>query len=561
MCRAFRSVLILQVLSATVLAVGSGCTSFRDYVHHGFKVGPEVGPSAPAMPCDWIDVADRRLSQASPDLSKWWTVFNDPVLDGLIADAYRQNLGLREAAFRVLQARAQVGIAVGGLFPQSQYNYSGYKRVATSGVFSDAWSNGFTMAWEIDFWGRLRRTVEAAQDNLDASVEDYDNVLVTLLGDVAIYYATVRVAQQEIELAKANAQLQRAVLEIIQARMEAGRVSELDVDQQLAILKKVEAQIPLLQATARQAQNRLCILMGVAPVDIYQRLGMTPIPSAPTDAVVGVPAELLVRRPDVRQAQYLAAAQAQKIGIAQADFYPYISLTGTIGYSATNLGNLFDASSLNGSFGPTAQWNILNYGRILNTVRYHDAKFDELVLKYHETVISAAKEVEDGIITFLRAQERVKVLTEAVDADTKAVDIVINQYRTGTVDFNRVATLEQSLVTDQDSLAVARGTIVTGLVNVYRALGGGWQIRLANPNTAGLVSPPHATEKPELIKTPAMLDTLTGDGDAKNGKDLKRDPVPVPPPPAVPEPNGARNGGKNGTDRKPLPPVPDKAIP
>jgi NodT family efflux transporter outer membrane factor (OMF) lipoprotein len=472
-----------------------GCTGPSEYIHNGFKVGPNYCPPGAAVADAWIDAADKRVRSESEDLSQWWRVFNDPQLDALIQDAYRQNLTLREAGFRVLAARAQVGVAVGNLFPQQQYAFGEYSRNTIStetannivslgqalGVpaqrnFSQ-WDYGFALGWELDFWGRFRRAVEGNEANLGASVADYDDVLVTLLGDVASNYVQLRTLEQQIAYARYNVELQRQTLTIVDARFRAGTTGQLDVHQSRSTLAQTEAQIPELEISARQTTNRLCILMGIPPQDLQARLGSAPIPTAPTDVAVGIPADLLRRRPDVRRAERNAAAQSAEIGIAEADFYPAISIVGTIGYSAEEFSNLFRQAAFDGAIGPAFQWKILNYGRILNNVRVQRAKFEQLVTAYQQTVLNADREAENGLATFLRSQTRTRFQAESVDRAQKAVALGLVQYQAGTVDFTRITQLEQNLVLQQNTLAQARGEIAQGLIQIYRALGGGWENR------------------------------------------------------------------------------------
>jgi NodT family efflux transporter outer membrane factor (OMF) lipoprotein len=472
-----------------------GCTSPSEYVHNGFKVGPNYCPPGAPVADNWIDAADKRVRSESDDLSQWWRVFNDPVLDGLIRDAYRQNLTLREAGFRVLAARAQLGIAIGNLFPQSQYASGDFSHTTLStetannivsfgqglGLPSQRnfsqWDYGFGIGWELDFWGRFRRAVEANEANLGVSVADYDDALVTLLGDVANYYVQYRTLEEQIAFANYNVDLQRQTLTIVEARFRAGTTGELDVHQSRSTLAQTQAGIPELEISLRQAANRLCILMGTPPQDLTARLGTAPIPTAPTDVAVGIPAELLSRRPDVRRAERTAAAQSAQIGIAEADFYPAISIVGTIGYSAQEFPNLFQQAAFDGTIGPSFNWKILNYGRILNNVREQRAKFQALVTDYQQTVLNGGREAEDGLVTFLRAQTRTQFQTVSVDRAQKAVSLGLVQYQAGTVDFTRITQLEQNLVLQQNTLAQARGEIAQGLIQTYRALGGGWENR------------------------------------------------------------------------------------
>ncbi|MBN2296320.1 MAG: efflux transporter outer membrane subunit [Pirellulales bacterium] len=508
---------ILLVVAAICLA---GCTSLKQYVHNGFKVGPNYHPPLAPVAQHWIDTNSPAVLNESRELCCWWTVFNDPVLNRLVACACRQNLSLKEAGLRVLQARAQLGITVGNLFPQQQDAVASYTRegipVGDSGFggggFFDQWSFGFNLAWELDFWGRFRRAVAAQKDLLDASVEDYRNVQVTLLGDVATNYVQIRIDQQRIKLLETNVEVQRGVLDFIEKRFAARfHVSKLDLDQARSNLKQTEAQIPQLQINMRQSANRLCILLGIPPQELEDMLGEGMIPTSPLDVAAGIPAELLRRRPDIRRAERQAAAQAEEIGIAESDLYPAFTLSGSLGYRAQNFSDLFSSQAFNGNIGPSAQWNILNYGRIVNNVRFQDAHFQELVLVYQNTVLQAAEEVENGLVTFMRSHQQAEFLNESVKASQSAVNIAILQYKTGASDFNRYALIEQNLVQQQDLQAQALGQIALGLIQVYRSLGGGWKYSPSTlpPETLPPVtSPPSAAAKPEEVPLPAPDPTL-----------------------------------------------------
>jgi NodT family efflux transporter outer membrane factor (OMF) lipoprotein len=486
-----------------------GCTPITEYVTNGFKVGPNYKkPQAPVAPT-WIEANDKRVRSESDDLSKWWTVFNDPVLDELICFAYRQNLTLREAGFRVLEARAQLGIAAGNFFPQTQDMFGNYtrtvasKRTANGGFINNRWfSNwqfGFNLAWELDFWGEFRRAIESADDTLDASVEDYDDMLVTLLSDVATNYVLLRTTEQRIKYAKDNVELQVKTVKVIEGRRDVGVARQLDVDQARSILAQTEATIPPLEITAQQTINQICILLGIPPQDLRAKLGLGPIPTAPAEVAVGIPADLLRRRPDVRRAERQAAAQCAQIGVAEADFYPHISILGNLGYSAREFKDLFRESALNGSVGPSFQWNILNYGRILNNVRFQDAKFQELVAAYQQSALNAALETENGIVTFLQAQQFAKLQGESVDYADKAVKVVLAQYELGTVDITQLIQIELNLVVQQDTLAQAQGEIPTGLIQVYKALGGGWQLRTTGCSVYEPVPSVEALPQPQTL--------------------------------------------------------------
>lgn len=504
---------LAAVAVAALAVLSGGCTSLNEYLHNGFKVGPDYCPPQTPVARHWIDQSDLRVEPNPEILSRWWTVFNDAKLNELVWCAYQQNLTLKEAGCRVLQARALRAIAAGNLFPQFQDAAGGYARVGAAwnpsaaplpiaGRFFDQWNYDFNLSWELDFWGRFRRAVAAADATLEASYFGYDAVLVTLLGDVAQTYVQLRTDQARIKLLQANIELQRGVLQFIDTQYKAGfRQTRLDLEQAISNLKQTEAQILPLEIDLRQREDQLCILLGMPPVALENMLGIEPIPVAPPEVVLGIPAELLRRRPDVRRAERLAAAQAEEIGIAQADLYPAFFINGSLGYTARNFPDLFKQMAFNGSVGPSFQWNLLNYGRIVNHVRYQDARFQELVFAYQNTVLQANREVEDGLVTFLRSQRQTKLLDESVTAAKNAVELVVLQYQKGAVDFNRYAVIEQNLVTQQDLDAQARGQIAQGLVAMYRALGGGWEIRLGamGPEPA---APVNAAARPEPVPAP-----------------------------------------------------------
>jgi NodT family efflux transporter outer membrane factor (OMF) lipoprotein len=513
----------------------SGCTSFSDYYHNGFKVGPDYCGAKAAVAPQWIDSSDVRVRAEAADLSRWWSVFNDPQLNDLVEHAYNQNINLKDYATRILQARYNLAIAKGEIFPQTQDASGSYTRRGTSvtkifpgsSKWFDSWNMGFNLSWELDFWGLYRRQILSANANLEQSIENYDAVLVTLMGDVSQNYVAMRLNQERIELARQNAKLQRQILKIVQARFDAGTVTELDVAQQQSILSQTESQIPVFEITLRQSQDALCTLLGIPPTDLQASLGQRPIPAAPNDVVVGIPAQLLERRPDVRSAERAVAAQSEQIGIAQANLYPHISISGTLGYTAINASQLFTYPSLNGSTGPSFTWNILNYGRIQNNVLLQDAKFQQTLLDYRTTVLTANQQAEDGLVAFLRSQEQAKLLTESVVAADKAFQIVVAQYTTGTVDLNRLATIETSLVQQQDLQAQARAQIAFGLVQIYRALGGGWEIRLGQNAVSRLPQPEPAQPGADNLQIPQpRLDLNAAPANAAPGAAPQ-----IPPPP------------------------------
>jgi len=524
---------------AALVLTAAGCTSFSEWVHNGFKVGPNFHEPSAAVSSDWIDAADPRIARNPAEDGAWWRVLNDPALTSLIESAYRQNLDLKTAGTRVLQARAQRNISAGNLFPQTQNLIGDYAHVQISKNLNvlgnpqvglptnlDVWATGLNASWELDFWGRIRRNIESSSAELSASVEGYHDALVTLVADVATNYVQIRTYQQRIAYARRNVEIQKGSLRLAEARLKAGKGTSLDVKQARSSLGQTESTIPPLVIGLRQANDRLCVLLGLPPEDLTLPLHEAPIPTTPAEVAVGIPADLLQRRPDVRRALREAAAQSAQIGVAEADFYPAIGVTGFIGYTADDLRHLFAESSFTGLILPNFQWKILNYGRILNNVRGQDAHFQEKVLEYQQTVLSAGREVEDALVGFLQYQLQARSLADSVNEAEGAVQLVQAQYQGGLVDFNRVFTTQSQLVAVEDQLATARGSIVLSLISAYRALGGGWQF--FENNAAEGACAPAATQPSGPVAPPGTSDrsvemnrailSVTGDGSPADGK-------------------------------------------
>jgi NodT family efflux transporter outer membrane factor (OMF) lipoprotein len=316
----------LWIASLGLALLDIGCTPLTQFVQNGFKVGPNYQrPPAPLAPA-WIDAKNPRVKSAPADNSAWWGVFADPVLNDLVKTAYAQNVNLRVAGTRVLEARAQRAIAVGTLFPQKQAVSGEFEHVQTSANvadplpqrFFDNWANGFNASWEIDFWGRFRRTIESTDDLVEASVDDYDTVMVSLIADVAAAYVQYRIFEQQIVYTRESVNLQKGSLAIATKRWQAGQTNKLAVLQARSILEQTESLIPVFEIGLRQANNQLCILLGMPPNELAARLGDAPIPHSPPEVVVGIPADLIRRRPDLRATERQVAAQNAQIGVAEA---------------------------------------------------------------------------------------------------------------------------------------------------------------------------------------------------------------------------------------------------
>jgi len=469
----------------------TGCTA----------LGPDFERPDPPAAEKWIEVENSKVETSEVNRGAWWSVLNDPILDRLVEMAYQQNLDLRVAGLRVLEARAQLGIAVGSQYPQlqqatAQGSANELSENAANQGGSDSffynYQAGFDAAWELDFWGRFRRGVESADSTLLASIASYDDVLVSLTAEVARSYVNMRTFEERIELARQNVKIQERSLRIADVRFRNGATTELDVTQATSLLRDTQASVPQFQIGMRQARDALGVLLGIPAQRVDSIVGGAgKIPVAPESIAVGIPAETLRQRPDVRQAELQAAAQSALIGVAESELYPRISLLGSLGWQTSthggsrannaDLGDMFESDSFTYLVGPSVQWSILNYGRLRNNVRVQDARLQQLLVNYGNTVLNAAREVEDGLAVFLRSQEQVKFLTDSVNASTRSVDLSLIQYRDGATDYQRVLDSQQRLVQSQDRWTVARGNISLGLVATYRALGGGWQVRSGNP--------------------------------------------------------------------------------
>jgi NodT family efflux transporter outer membrane factor (OMF) lipoprotein len=479
--------LVLFGLLALSLVI-SGCT----------MVGPDyVKPAAPE-PQEWLESTDSKIESKAADISSWWTVFNDPTLNALVKSAYQQNLTLQVTGIRILEARAQLGIAIGNQYPQTQQGTGdataektsrNLPNAATAERFAYVYDVGFDAAWELDFWGKFRRAVQAGVADLQASIADYDDNLVFLTSEVARTYINLRTSEERLAVASANTKIQTESLRLAKAQFDAGAVTELDVFQSRALLRSTEATIPGFESEIRQAKNALAILLGKLPGEIDAMLaGTGHLPQMPAEIAVGIPAELLRRRPDIRLAERQLAAQSAQIGVAKADLYPSFSLFGSIGYTtagSTNppqsrnagLSDMFKNNSLGYSVGPSVTWNLFNYGRITNSIRVEDARFQELAVDYENTVLQAVQEVEDAMIAFLRTQDQVAFLADAVKAYRSAVGLSTLQYKEGLVDFQRVLDAQQNLVQQQDNWVATTGDVGLSLISLYKALGGGWEMR------------------------------------------------------------------------------------
>jgi NodT family efflux transporter outer membrane factor (OMF) lipoprotein len=479
---AFRHFLI--ILSMCLFQFGCG------------TLGPDFEkPETPTVD-DWF-AENPSISRETAELSEWWKVFNDPVLDKLVEESYQQNLSLQITGLRIIEARAQLGIAIGNQYPQTQIvgGSATRDRVSESSpnfnpTADNPFSNyqlGFDASWELDFWGRFQRGIESADASLNATVADYDDALVSLAAEVARVYVTIRTLETQLTLSRENIALQRNSLRIAQVRYDNGATTELDVQQAKTSLADTQARVPALTLSLYQAMNGLSILIGKPPgeLELYSADAIG-IPAAPAQIAAGIPADLLRRRPDVRKAEFQAASQSALIGVAKADLYPSFSLFGSIGIQSSDVGDndagdLFDSDSLTYSVGPVFSWNIFNYGRIHNNVRVQDVRYQQSLVNYRDTVLRAYQETEDAMIAFAQSQTETDFREQSAIAAARATELANIQYREGAVDFQRVIDTERSLVAQQEQWTRARGDIALNLIAMYKALGGGWAWREGKP--------------------------------------------------------------------------------
>jgi NodT family efflux transporter outer membrane factor (OMF) lipoprotein len=456
------------------------------------SVGPDF--QRPGVP--WLAHWDRgslaplaAQSRAAgrPALELWWRNFNDPVLDQLIDIAQRANPGVRTAGLRIMEARAELGIAASTRYPQvqqatGQLLHVGEERSGGRGrdTSATAFNAAFNISWELDFWGKFSRSIEAADAAYLASIAQYDDLQVLMAAQVAGLYCAIRTVEARLVIAQDNATVQRRSLEITERLFKSGYESELDVEQARSLYLGTLATIPVLEASLRQDQNALAILLARPPAPLPEMApGINRIPQAGLGAIVDMPADALRRRPDVRAVELQLAAQSALIGVSAAELYPAISLLGSLGVAATSVSGA--PTVLSWAAGPGLSWNVFDHGRLTNAVLVQDARFQQLYEQYQDTVLHAAREVDDAAVGFARTGEQIVLLADAVRAAQRSLDIATVQYREGLTDFQRVIDNQRNLFSQQDLLVTTRGNLAQDLIAIYKAMGGGWERGRSRP--------------------------------------------------------------------------------
>jgi len=470
------------------------------------KLGPDFhGISNPPVP---TSMQKKHTKDAS--VVTWWKTFHDPVLNTLVRHAYSQNLDIQSAALRIIQARAALGISQGLTFPQVQ-TLSGAASATRTGL-GDVETLGvsFDMGWELDLWGKYARGIEASEANLYASVASYDNIMVSVIAEVARNYINYRTAQERLTYAKRNVIIQERVTKMTEIQFNSGNVSELDMQQARSQLYNTRTSIPAVELSRVKARNALALLLGTdaAKVDTILKRGDTKayaqtnrfiakhkgviqlkesarsltdinlVPKASLNPYYRIDANLLTQRPDIKAAEYLVHANSALIGVRTAELYPSFSLFGTLGYNANNqFGSWINGSDALGvTIGPSFSWNIFDYGRIKNQIRLQDAKFEESLVNYNKRVLSAVSEVSNALSGYRLTKTQQRENQKAVEATIRAFNISVVQYNDGLVSYQRLLTTVEKLTTTQDRFATIKGNVALNAVALYKALGGGWQI-------------------------------------------------------------------------------------
>lgn len=459
-------------------------------------VGPDYErPTSPLAP-DWYEAETRGFATTPQDEAEWWRLFGDPELDRLVRLAQTSNNTLELAGLRILESRAALGIATGLQYPQSQVLAGGASGISASENAANTaagdleylqYDLGIAATWEIDFWGRFRRGIEAADAAYRSTLASYDEVTVLVTGQVVLTYLAIRTIEEQVRITRDNIASQQRSFDIVDVQFKNGETSELDVLQARTLLLSTMAAVPALEAQLATARHALRVLLGDAPAatdDVLSPDGS--IPDIPEELAVGIPADLLRQRPDIRQAEFLAMAANASVGLAEADLYPRFTISGSLGLVAadntettrsgeTGFGELFKGDSLTWSAGPGFVWPFLNYGRIRNNVRVQDARLQQALTAYRETVLQAAREVEDAIANLNGARRQFQILEQSVAVAERASEVALVRFTEGFSGYQRVLDAQTALFAQQGRLVSSKSEMAAALVSLYLALGGGWQ--------------------------------------------------------------------------------------
>jgi len=445
-----------------------------------------VGPNYSQPEMKTPDAWQKEVAGASADkkseqeiLAKWWTTFNDPVLSGLMERAVAGNLSLKESISRVKQARIQRGITDTDRYPSvnttgsAGRSYSNDMRGDFTGT--NSFRAGLDASWEPDLFGGVKRSLEAADANLQATQETYRDVLVSLLAETAMNYIQLRSYQSQLSVIETNLKSQEETYNITRWRYQAGLTTGLDVEQASSTLEQTRSQIPSLKSGIEQARNTIAVLLGSQPGALDPELETyKPVPVAPGEIAVGIPADLLRRRPDLRKAERDLAAQTAKIGVAQAELYPKISLSGNIGLSALRLGDLLNTDSLSTGVSSGISWPVYNAGKIIKNIEMQWEIQEQTLITYKAALLGALKDVENALTAYSYEQTKRESLLKESESAEKAAEISRAQYSSGLIDFQSVLDAERTLLSSQGQVAQSDAQVILDVISLYKALGGGW---------------------------------------------------------------------------------------
>ncbi|MBS0192417.1 MAG: efflux transporter outer membrane subunit [Phycisphaerales bacterium] len=477
----------------------AGCMVGPDYKRPETKVAGQFAGLDKQVSGDGLA---SKPNQEPLEISRWWREFNDEKLTELIGRAQQENLDVAVAIARIRQARAQVMIATGGLFPSVSLGAS-YQQARSplgglgtggNGRITNFYQVGFDASWELDVFGGIRRQIEAANANLDASFESRDDALVTMAGEIGTNYINLRGAQSQLAIARSNLEAQEQTLALTKERFDAGFVSALDVANAQAQVASTRSQVPVLEGQIRTSIYAIGVLLGEEPATLLAEL--TPqrqIPRAPSAVPVGIPSELLQRRPDIRRAEATLHAATAQIGAAIANLYPQFNINGSIGLQGGNAGDLGTIANHYWSYGPGANWLVFDGGQTRGNIELQRGVTDEAFATYKQTVLVALRDTETALVNFTAEQKRRVSLAEAVEANKQAVDLSMQLYSNGRTDFLNVLVAQRQLFLSEDALAQSEANVSTNLVALYKALGGGWGVEDGGEG----IGPP--AQRPEAV--------------------------------------------------------------
>jgi outer membrane protein TolC len=485
----------LSVLSVLVL---SGCE----------KLGPDfMGVGNPPIPEKWKNESGKSVMETA----QWWKTFNDPTLNTLVQKTYAQNLDIKSAGLRILQARAALGISESLTLPQIQVLSGSAATTRNNGNNFEVAALNFDMGWELDLWGKYARGIESSEANLYASISSYQNIMVSVIAEVARNYINYRTAEERLAYAKRNVMIQERVTKMTEIQFNSGNVSELDMQQARSQLYNTRSAIPAIEISKVNARNAIALLLGTDVINVTKILAsgskkytdttdkfigkekkgviqikggrsdilnVDIIPKAKLNPYNKIDAELLTRRPDIKVAEYQARSNSALIGSSMADLYPSFSLFGNIGYNTNNVTGswLSGSDALGVAVGPSFSWNIFQYDRIKNKIRIQDAAFEESLVNYNKSVLTAVSEVSNALQGYVWIEKQQIENRKAVDATIRAFNISVIQYNDGLVSYERLLNTVETLTTTQDRYASIKGNLATQVISLYKALGGGWQI-------------------------------------------------------------------------------------